>query len=236
MVPNEPRLLVIDPEWVYLNPEAALWLDVAEFEAAYALAMGRSGETLPESTAADLETKVDLYRGDLLEGCYQDWCLFERERLLNVYLAMHDKLMGYYAAHEQYEAAMQHAACILRHDRARERTHQRLMQLYYLAGDRTAALRQYNQCVAALHEELGVKPSKKTTLLYEQMRVDQLTPPEPPTAQPGPAPDPITPGTILGQIRQSYDALINLHLEIRQDLAALEQMLNWATRPEPPSP
>ena len=34
-----------------------------------------------------------VYRGDLLEGCYQDWCLFERERLQNAYLAMLDKLM-----------------------------------------------------------------------------------------------------------------------------------------------
>ena len=48
------------------------------------------------------------------------------------------------------------------------------MRLQFLAGNRTGALRQYERCVIALDQELGVKPAKWTTELYDQIRADQL--------------------------------------------------------------
>jgi DNA-binding SARP family transcriptional activator len=57
---------------------------------------------------------------------------------------------------------------------AHERIHRRLMRLYYLAGDRTAALRQYERCVTLLREELGVDPSERTVALYRQIRSGRL--------------------------------------------------------------
>ena len=47
------------------------------------------------------------------------------------------------------------------------------MRLYYLANDRTRALRQYKQCVITLHTELGVKPAKKTDDIYALIIEDQ---------------------------------------------------------------
>jgi DNA-binding SARP family transcriptional activator len=41
-----------------------------------------------------------------------------------------------------------------------------------MSGDRTAALRQYERCVAALAEELDVKPDKRTVALYQKIRSD----------------------------------------------------------------
>ena len=61
---------------------------------------------------------------------------------------------------------------MLREDRARERTHRRLMRLYYLAGDRTGALRQYERCAAALRQELDVEPSRRTSELERRIRRD----------------------------------------------------------------
>jgi Bacterial transcriptional activator domain len=49
-----------------------------------------------------------------------------------------------------------------------------LMRLHYLAGDRASALRQYEHCVAILDEDFGIKPSKPTTALYEDILADQL--------------------------------------------------------------
>jgi len=56
-------------------------------------------------------------------GCYDDWCIFERERLQNIYLLMLDKLISYSAKHREYEAGQGYGYTILRYDRARERTH-----------------------------------------------------------------------------------------------------------------
>jgi DNA-binding SARP family transcriptional activator len=176
-LPTEPHhapVLTVESEWVYIDPRNNLWLDVAEFEQAFTLTKGTPGRQLDAQNVQGLQNAVELYRGDLLEDWYQDWCLFERERLQNMYLAMLDKLIDYSEANELYEAGLTYGALILRHDRARERTHRRLMRLHYLSRNRTAALRQYEQCVAALKEELGVRPAKSTMALYEQIRADQL--------------------------------------------------------------
>ncbi len=103
-----------------------------------------------------------------------DWCLYERERLQYLYLTLLDKLIDYCEAHHQYEKGITYGLTALRYDRARERTHLRLMRLQSLTGNRTAALRQYEGCVAALQEELGVKPAQRTVALYEQIRADQF--------------------------------------------------------------
>jgi DNA-binding SARP family transcriptional activator len=169
-----PPLLLAEPDWVRLNPETRLWLDAAEFEGAHDRVQGVPGRDLTPKLAGSLEQAVELYTGDLLEGWYQDWCLFERQRLQHAYLGMLDKLMGYCEANDECEKGLVYGNLILRYDRARERTHQRLMRLHYQNRDRTAALRQYQQCAAALHEELSVRPSRRTTALHQQIQADQL--------------------------------------------------------------
>src|SRR5215469_6947387 len=168
------RALLVEPDWVQLNSEADIWLDVAVFEQAYNLVQKTAGQELNGSLAQLLQDTVQLYQGPLLEGWYNDWCLYERERLQGIYLAMLDKLMGYCEVHQDYETGLLYGMRIMCYDRARERTHRRLMRLHYLSGDRSAALRQYEQCTTALAEELGAKPSKHTIALYEQIHADQL--------------------------------------------------------------
>jgi DNA-binding SARP family transcriptional activator len=178
---SQEGLLLIDGEWLQVNPQFDLWLDIAVFEETFKKSQGVSGRDLEESQAQSIQFAVEAYRGDLLDGWYQDWCLYERERLQYLYLAMLDKLMDYCEARGAYEDGLVFGQRILHHDQARERTHRRLMRLYYMAGDRTAALRQYQKCVAALKEELDVAPADRTRLLYELIRADQMETPLPPT-------------------------------------------------------
>ena len=167
-----PPALRAEHDWVQIEDGADLWLDVEVFERAFASAEGRAG-ALTDEQRDELAGAVALYRGDLLEGCYADWCLYERERLQNAYLLMLDRLMGHCEAGGEYEAGRRYGALILRHDRARERTHRRLMRLHYAAGERTEALRQYERCAAALDEELGVTPDRRTSALYRRIRADE---------------------------------------------------------------
>jgi DNA-binding SARP family transcriptional activator len=91
-----------------------------------------------------------------------------------MYLNVLNKLMANAEAHDDLESGLLYGHAVLRYDRAHERTHRRLMRLHYLAGDRTAALRQYQQCVDALREELAVKPSRHTLMLFEQIKDDDV--------------------------------------------------------------
>jgi len=173
----EERVLVVEPDWVSLNPRVDLWLDVVVFEQAFETVQRLPGQRLDAQSVQIVEHAVQLYQGPLLEGWYQDWCLTERERLQSMYLAMLDKLMTFYEARGTYEISLSYGMRIMCYDRARERTHRQLMRLHYLLGDRAEALRQYERCTQALDEELGVAPSKSTTLLYKQICADQLDDP-----------------------------------------------------------
>jgi DNA-binding SARP family transcriptional activator len=147
-----------------------------------------------------------------------------------MFLMMLDKLMAYSEAAGRYENGISYGARILGCDRAREHTHRRLMRIFYLSGDRTSALRQYDRCVTALREELGVKPARKTTALLDQIRDDRVetvdpqlasaTPHEPPASQIREA---------LGCLRQVKSALVDFHRQIKHDIQSLEVLLKRKT-------
>jgi hypothetical protein len=48
------------------------------------------------------------------------------------------------------------------------------MLLLYLSGDRTAALRQFRRCAAALHDELGVSVSRATLDLLQLIETENV--------------------------------------------------------------
>ncbi len=174
---EESVLLQLDGDWVYINMEAPFWLDVNEFEKTFNAVREVPGHEISAEAASQIKKSVQLYKGSLLEGWYQDWCNFERERFQLIYLSMLDKLMSYCANCGDYEEGVAYAILGLRQDPAQERTHQQLMRLHYLSGNRSGALRQYKICEEILQSELSVAPSRMTQLLYAQIQGDQLPTP-----------------------------------------------------------
>lgn len=228
-------IFVSDSDWVHVNPAVGLWLDVAVFEGAFAQVNGIRGAALSDSQADALRDAVQLYEGDLLEGCYQDWCLYERERLQSDYLVMLDKLMSWCEAHHQYEAGLAYGQCVMRYERARECTHRRLMRLYYLVGNRTAALRQYARCVATLAKELNVTPARATVELYHQIRMDKFEagmpssaapspPSESPTA-PLPAVLPAVLPVVMDNLRQLRVVMTETQRQLQENIQAVDVAL-----------
>ena len=80
--------------------------------------------------------------------------------------------MEYYEFYGKYEDGLYCGNCALKYDIAQERIHRRMMRLHHLAGNHAAALRQFDRCVAALDEELGVRPAKRTQIIFEQILAD----------------------------------------------------------------
>lgn len=219
------EILVVDPDWVRINTQADLWLDVAEFEGAYARAQGKPGHELDTQTADALRNAVELQPGGLLEGWYNDWCLFERERLNTMYLATLNKLMIHSEACQEFETGLLYGQRILQFDRAHERTHRRMMRLHYMAGDRTSALRQYERCVAALEDELGIRPARRTVALYEQIHAGHLREPLPPA----PACDPGAESGSLGTAHPAQmDRLEALLAQVQQEVRQYMQVAGLA--------
>lgn len=214
--------LRVEHDWVQIDTNQTVWLDVAILEEAFALIEDVACRDLDPERAASLQGAIEIYRGDLLEGWYHDWCLYERELLENKYLIILDKLLGYCLAHEEYEAGQRYGALILRYDRARERTHQLLMRLHYLAGDRTGALRQYERCVSALREELGVQPDKSTVALYEEIRGNQLDNQAVPMGEMFTIDTAASLPEVLGRLKQLQAMLARVQQRVKQDIKAIE--------------
>jgi len=222
------RIVLVEPDWVQLNSAANFWLDVAVFERTFNLVQKTPGQELDSSTAQLLQETVQLYQGPLLEGWYQDWCLLERERLQSLYLAMLDKLMRDGEVIHDYETGLLYGMRIMCYDRARERTHRRMMRLYYLLGDRAEALRQYERCAAALEEELGISPSKSTIAIYRQIQADQLDEPAPAPVEVDTSPEiPVPPLLeVLGHLAQMQRSLAQLQNEVQQSIQMVEMTLH----------
>ncbi len=168
--------LLIGDESISFLRTSPYWLDLEVFETAVEACRDIPGEALNAAQATRLQEAVDLYTGDLMEGVYTDWCLNERERLSSLYLTSLSKLMAYHEMHGNYECGLHYGEMILNRDNTRERVHLQMMRLYWLAGDRNAALAQYKRCVQALWEGLGIAPMHDTSATYQQMITNQYAP------------------------------------------------------------
>ena len=159
----------------FLQPQP-YWLDVETFEKAAIPLQDIPSQPLTLTQVIDLESAAALYVGDLLEGIYDDWCLYDRERLRLMHQSLLSKLMVYYGIRGSYEQGITYGLRLLAMDNTWEKIHRQLMWLYCLSGDRSTALAQYKLCQQILSEELGVSPMPETRLLYEQMLHNQFDP------------------------------------------------------------
>lgn len=218
---KQTLLISIDKDHIQLNPEIDFFVDTEVFEQIYREVKSRP--TVDDGLAQRLREAAQLYRGEFLEGYWNDWCLFERERFQNMYLAMMDKLIEWSISQENFEEGLDYGEKILQLDPASERAHQQMMRLHHLSGNRTAALRQYERCVRQLKEELDVNPSASTLKILSQIRADGVdtTIHESQISLSLPQ--------LSGRLRQFQLRLSELQKQIQQDIELVEHLLPKAS-------
>lgn len=147
--------LLTDGETVQFNPQADICLDVDEFSS-----------RLSTDDMTVLASGVDLYRGDLLDGFYDDWIVEERYQLQNQYCLALERLMSAQEAVGRFNEALLTAQHLLRCDSLREDAHRLVMRAHCHLGQRNAALTHYQTCRTTILAELGTEPMEETTELY----------------------------------------------------------------------
>lgn len=163
---SSQSFLLTRGDTVSVNSDAQYWLDVE----AFGLALSRADAAAASDSLAEvenLEIAVGLYRGDLLEGFYDDWALPDRERLRRGSLRATARLSDIMMSRGDYEAAILHALRLSQLDPFQEEAHQRVMRLAVLLGRHNDAIRQYRLCRRILSNELGTQPSRATRELLE---------------------------------------------------------------------
>lgn len=159
-------------EWLLAKRESlalqsGYWLDVNAFQEAI--------------DAGELALAADLYRGNFLAGftlpdCpqFDEWQFFQAEGLQDTLAQVLSDLVEKHAEEADFGQAIDYARRWLALDPLREDVHRWLMRLYAYDGQQAAALRQYEECVHLLKEELGVEPEPETRDLYKDIRDRRL--------------------------------------------------------------
>jgi DNA-binding SARP family transcriptional activator/tetratricopeptide (TPR) repeat protein len=164
------NILEIERETLALH-RTGVQVDVLEFRA---LAQQNTPEALTRA--------AQLYQGDFLAGftlrdspAFDEWQFFETESLRKQFAAVLEQLVAQESAQHKYKRGIEYARRWLALDPLHEPAHRALMLLYARDGQRAAALRQYQECVRQLDQELGVAPLPETTELYRAIQENRAT-------------------------------------------------------------
>jgi DNA-binding SARP family transcriptional activator len=160
-----PAVFLADRARVQLNPEAVV-TDVAEFEVT--LEAAARAQSHAERSHFLLQA-VELYRGELLPGYYDDWVLRERERLAEAYSRAIRQLVADLEQSGEIDRALPYARRAVSADPLREEAHRDLMRLLAAAGQPAAALRQFRELERLLRQELDAAPEAASTELAREI-------------------------------------------------------------------
>ncbi len=175
--------LLADRETVELNREAGPWLDAEQFH--HLLVACREHSHAPEIVCTEciplLTEAAALYTGDFLAGFtlrdspeFDDWQFFQTESLRQDLATVLERLVQGLNSQGKADAAVPHARRWVALDPLHEPAQRWLIQVYDQAGQPVAGLRQYEEYVKLLEEELGLPPEEETTTLYEAIKAKRL--------------------------------------------------------------
>lgn len=172
-------------EWIEADRMAlelkrdAIWVDVNIFTDLLFqhCSNEHSADTICQECVHLYKQAAALYSSDFLHGFslpdsleFDTWQLNQQEWLRWEYAGLQRRLSEYYEAQGDITLAIQHAQQWLSLDTLHEPAHRQLMRLYNANGQRSEAMRQYQQCLDILNIELLTPPEAETTLLYDAIR------------------------------------------------------------------
>ncbi len=165
------------------TPDDSVSVDVVAFRAHVSRIRAHAhpaGTLCPACRQAAAEA-VSLYRSDFLAdfslrdaGDFETWLATEREALRMDLASLLTALAECAAAEARWDAAIDYSRRWVALDPLDEAAHRTLMALYYQNGQRSAALRHFDECERLLRAELDVAPEDETTQLAGAIRRGQL--------------------------------------------------------------
>ncbi|HEU5376985.1 MAG TPA: BTAD domain-containing putative transcriptional regulator [Ktedonobacteraceae bacterium] len=148
--------------------ENGSWYDVSIFHERYDKAKEALEEENDDAAYADLTHIIDLYSGDYVQSFYNDWCMFHRDKLRQMYTDARHQLALIAWRNEQVEVSLQHWQHLLTLDSCNEKAHYGIIRCYLRQGQRDLALKQYQRCKQNLQETLQATPGAALQRLYQR--------------------------------------------------------------------
>ena len=154
---------------IVLTSPGSLSVDLDEFEKLANYAVQNSDFEAGQKA-------VKLYQGNLLvEDVYDDWIYTRRESMRILFRKTATKTAGIYAAKGDQPAGIEILKKLAADDAADEYVQRLLMRLYAETGSKYQALKQFENCRAALHT-LGIEPEPETIELEQSIKRGEILP------------------------------------------------------------
>jgi adenylate cyclase len=191
--------LTITRETVQLNLDSDCWIDVHAFSRQLsALNEAPLIKDSQQPAIQALQSALQLYRGDLLEGFFvagsipfDEWLVLRSELYHSQAVAALQTLGGLLIEQGELLQAQQVARQHISLEPYSEAAYRQLMCSLALAGQRSEALLQYDHVYRLLAEELHTQPEMETIRLYEIIRSGDVTQAQCRPLQAPPQPGPV---------------------------------------------
>ena len=163
-------LLVATQGEIRVNPDQELRIDVEIFQRRLDALERRRQADRHSVTVEELAEAVDPYKGDLLEGYYEDWIIGPRQDLLSRYLDALTQMVALYSRSGDYEGALRPARLRIDAEHFSDEWQRDVIRLYALNGMPSAAIQHFERYTADMEE--GDEPSREMLALVERIRDD----------------------------------------------------------------
>lgn len=137
-----------------------VWVDVEEFDRS--CKVERTVAEWTEDDVQDVLRGLAHYRGEFLDGHYDDWALAERTRLSGIHLSTLLRLVSWHEQSGRSETALEFARAAAATEPLREDLQRLLMRQYRRAGLPEMAVQHYEWYRELLQRELAVAPLPET--------------------------------------------------------------------------
>jgi LuxR family maltose regulon positive regulatory protein len=152
-----------------LNPEFSYRIDTEEFDRLVTEGDAARRAREQDTYVKTYETAAELYRGEFMQGSYDEWAEEQRSYYREQYLRLLEILAQVAQKADDWPRAMNLAQRILREDPFREDVHCHLMRAYAAQGNRVAVREQFETLRKLLRKELGVEPASETQRICKEL-------------------------------------------------------------------
>jgi predicted ATPase/DNA-binding SARP family transcriptional activator len=169
--PDNRPILIADRQNIRYSPAPWSSVDVLDFTGL----LRQSGDAEP--TLEQLRSAVALYKGPFLDGLsladcpeFEDWQRATRENIARNYSDALRLLVRKLEAAGSFADASVTADRLLELDPWDEENHRLKMRMLAADGNRAAAIRHFESCIATLRRDLDLEPESETRELARQIR------------------------------------------------------------------
>ena len=152
-----------------LNPDFSYSIDSEEFVNFIAAAETAKRDDDTAMLRQNLESAYGLYRGEFMEGSYDDWAEEQRHFYSEQFSRVLNGLAKLSVAEKRWADALKYANEILAIDPYREDLHRLVLKVLAAQSKPAAVKKHYESMQQLLKNELGIEPSPETRKLFKDL-------------------------------------------------------------------